>query len=67
MAALEAQAEQLGVSLLVLDTEAGSPAETFYRRHGWQRVGEIPDYVTDGSGTLLATAVHFKRLLKPAS
>jgi acetyltransferase len=62
MAALEDHARALGLTLLVLDTEAQSPAESFYRHHGWQRVGEIPGYASRGDGSLLATALHFKAL-----
>jgi acetyltransferase len=62
MAALEAQALQCGLSLLVLDTETGSPAEAFYRHQGWQRAGEIPGYASNTSGALRATALYFKTL-----
>jgi len=62
MAALEAAARRDGRTLLVLDTEAGSAAEAFYARHGWQRVGEIPDYAADPAGALHPTALYYKRL-----
>ncbi len=62
MAALEAQALQCGLSLLVLDTEVRSPAEAFYRQQGWQRVGEIPGYASNTDGALRATALYFKAL-----
>lgn len=62
MAALEAAARQDARTLLVLDTEAGSGAEAFYVRHGWQRVGEIPDYAADPAGALHPTALYYKRL-----
>ena len=64
MAALEDHARALGLTLLVLDTEAQSPAESFYRRQGWQRVGEVPAYASRGDGSLLATAFHFKALVR---
>ena len=62
MDALEACARADGRTLLVLDTEAGSGAEGFYRALGWQRVGEVPDYAASPRGELHATAIHFKRL-----
>ncbi len=62
MAALEAQALQCGLSLLVLDTEVQSPAESFYSHQGWQRVGEIPGFASNTSGALRATALYFKTL-----
>jgi acetyltransferase len=60
MAALEAHARAGGVTLLVLDTEAGSAAESFYRSQGWQRVGEIPGFASRADGSLTATALYFK-------
>lgn len=62
MAALEAHAAAIGLRLLVLDTQAQSPAEAFYRGQGWQRAAEIPDYASSASGTLHATALYFKRV-----
>lgn len=53
---------QAGVTLLVLDTETGSPAETVYRRAGWTEAGTIPDYAADPSGALHATTLFYKRL-----
>lgn len=62
MAALEAHARASGVTLLVLDTEAGSPAESFYQSQGWQRVGEIPGFASRGDASLMATALYYKAL-----
>ena len=62
MATLEAQALGCGLSLLVLDTEARSPAEAFYLHQGWQRVGEIPGYASNPGGKLQATVLFFKAL-----
>ena len=50
-----------GITLLVLDTIANSPAEFVYRRLGWQKVGEIPDYATMPDGELRPTAYYYKR------
>ena len=62
LAALEAGAVARGLTLLVLDTESGSLAETVYRRHGWQHAGDIPDYAGVPDGRLIATALFYKRL-----
>ena len=62
--ALLAVAEQFaaaeGCTLLVLDTEAGSVAETLYTRRGWTRSGEIPAYAASPDGELHATVFYFK-------
>ena len=50
-----------GRLLLVLDTIAGSPAESVYRRLGWNKVGEIPEYAAMPDGELRATAYYYKR------
>ncbi len=63
MAALEQRACEAGLTLLVLDTESGSPAEAIYRHLGWQHAGNLPDYAVTPSGTLHATAVFYKRLV----
>lgn len=62
LAAAEDAAAEAGVTLLVLDTETGSPAETVYRRAGWTEAGAIPDYAADPSGALHATTLFYKRL-----
>ena len=51
-----------GRTLLVLDTQAGSVAESVYQHLGWQKVGEIPDYAASPNGDLLATSYFFKRI-----
>ena len=50
-----------GRTLLVLDTQAGSVAESVYQHLGWQKVGEIPDYAASPNGELHATSYFFKR------
>ncbi|WP_436843091.1 GNAT family N-acetyltransferase [Streptomyces venezuelae] len=62
LAAAEHAAAEAGVTLLVLDTETGSSAETVYRRAGWTEAGTIPDYAADPSGALHATTLFYKRL-----
>jgi GNAT superfamily N-acetyltransferase len=50
-----------GRTLLVLDTIAGSPAESVYRHLGWHKAGEIPEYAAMPDGELRATAYYYKR------
>ncbi|MEU0040732.1 MULTISPECIES: GNAT family N-acetyltransferase [unclassified Streptomyces] len=58
----ERAAVAAGLTLLHLDTETGSPAETLYLSAGWTRLGAIPDYATTPSGELRATTVFYKRV-----
>lgn len=62
MAEAERFAREAHRTLLVLDTEVGSVAESVYRKLGWMRAGEIPDYATSPTGKLHPTAYYFKRL-----
>lgn len=62
MAALESFAVQAGRTLLVLDTQKGSAAETVYRKLGWSMAGEIPDFAAAPDGRLKATVLYFKQL-----
>jgi GNAT superfamily N-acetyltransferase len=62
MSAAESFARENGRTLLVLDTQAGSPAEAVYRHLGWQKSGEIPDYAGTPDGRLIATAYYYKIL-----
>jgi GNAT superfamily N-acetyltransferase len=62
MAAAESFARSNGRTLLVLDTQAGSVAEIVYRRRGWERGGEIPDYAATPQGELHPTVYYYKRL-----
>lgn len=61
LGAAEDAAHALGRTVLVLDT-ASDDAERLYARHGWERVGAIPDYALWPDGRLCATVVYFKRL-----
>ncbi|WP_019645144.1 GNAT family N-acetyltransferase [Novispirillum itersonii] len=65
MQAAEGEARRLGRSLIVLDTEEGSLAESLYPRFGYQEAGRIPDYACNPGGTLHPTVLFYKRL-KPA-
>lgn len=62
LATAERAAAEAGITLLVLDTETGSPAENFYRKAGWEEVGVIPDYAADPAGVLRPTTLFHKRL-----
>lgn len=62
LATAEAAATAAGITLLHLDTETGSPAETLYRSAGWTRAGTIPDYAASPEGVLRPTTLYYKRL-----
>ncbi|CNI38280.1 GNAT family N-acetyltransferase [Yersinia pekkanenii] len=59
---MESTAVQLRRGLLYLDTQAGSPAESFYRAQGYRCMGEIPDYACTPDNNYHPTAIYFKRL-----
>jgi GNAT superfamily N-acetyltransferase len=61
LAAAESHARAAGRTLLVLDT-ASADAARLYERHGWQRVGVIPDYALFPDGRPCATTFFFKSL-----
>ncbi|MFD1150286.1 GNAT family N-acetyltransferase [Saccharothrix hoggarensis] len=58
----EREAARRGATLLVLDTQTGSPAERLYRRAGWTEVGVIPDYAADPDRVLRPTTLFYKRV-----
>ncbi|MER5612570.1 GNAT family N-acetyltransferase [Streptomyces sp. NPDC002215] len=60
--AAERSAAGAGVTLLVLDTESGSPAERLYRSAGWTECGSIPDYAEDPAGVLKPTTFYYKAI-----
>jgi len=62
LAEVEAFARADGRTLLVLDTEKESVAESVYRRRGWQRAGEIPNFALTPSGAMHATVYYYKLL-----
>lgn len=59
--AAEDAARAVGRTVLVLDT-ASEDAERLYARHGWQRVGTIPDYALWPDGRRCATVVYYRKL-----
>ncbi|TDC67165.1 GNAT family N-acetyltransferase [Streptomyces hainanensis] len=62
LAAAEAAAVAEGLTLLMLDTETGSPAERLYARRGWIRYGVVPGHATDPTGVPLPTTFFYKSL-----
>lgn len=64
LAAAEAAALDAGRTLLILDTETGSPGDLLYRACGWTEAGRVADhsYTTDGR---LASATIFRKALGP--
>lgn len=62
MQEMENCAIELGRTLLVLDTQQGSVAETAYERFGYTRVGVIPDYAESSDHTLHNTVIFYKSL-----
>lgn len=62
MAAIEHEARQRGINLLVLDTIAGELAEQLYLKLGYIRVGEIPNYARFPDGRPGATVIFYKQL-----
>jgi len=62
MTAAEARARADGRWLLILDTEAGSAADAFYRALGWQVLGTMPDHAYRSDGVLAPTTYFWKDL-----
>ncbi|WP_439860775.1 GNAT family N-acetyltransferase [Pseudomonas sp. MBLB4136] len=63
---LEDEARDRQRGLLYLDTEAGSPAEDFYRSAGYRCIGGLPDYACGPDGRYRANAIYYKTLSSPA-
>ncbi|CAL8577765.1 hypothetical protein XPA_003582 [Xanthoria parietina] len=63
MKGLEDVAREKGKTLLMLDTETGSPAEQFYPDLGYVKVGVIPNYgISPKDGTLKPETFFYKDL-----
>jgi GNAT superfamily N-acetyltransferase len=62
MTAAEDHARAEGRWLLILDTEAGSAADTFYRTLGWQVLGTMPNHAYRSDGVLAPTTYFWKDL-----
>ncbi|MGW7610827.1 N-acetyltransferase family protein [Streptomyces sp. NPDC054766] len=62
LATAETEAAAAGGTLLHLDTETDSPAESLYLSAGWTRLGAIPDYAATPSGEPRPTTIFYKQL-----
>lgn len=62
MTATEAQARELGRTLLVLDTRGGDAADQLYRTMNYTLLGLVPGYAKSSSGVHHATAFFYKHL-----
>ncbi|KAA8993792.1 GNAT family N-acetyltransferase [Affinibrenneria salicis] len=62
LATLEKTALSQRRGLLYLNTQSGSPAESFYRSQGYRLLGELPDYACTPDGFYHPTAIYYKRL-----
>jgi ribosomal protein S18 acetylase RimI-like enzyme len=62
MSAVEKAALRMGRTLLVLDTEEGSPAERPYEKCGYARAGIIPQYARSAEGSLISTVIFYRLL-----
>jgi acetyltransferase len=60
MKAAEDVARKEGRTLLVLDTEQGSSAETLYLKCGYTRAGIIPQYALGAHRSFISTVVFYK-------
>ncbi|PPK66376.1 GNAT family N-acetyltransferase [Actinokineospora auranticolor] len=59
---VEQAATELGMTLLLLDTQSGSPADHLYRSAGWVEVGVVPDHALDPAGARQPTTIFRKAL-----
>ena len=62
MAAAETTARADGRWLLILDTQADSPADALYRALGWHELGTMPDHAYRSDGILAPTTYFWKDL-----
>jgi GNAT superfamily N-acetyltransferase len=62
MDAAEARAKADGRWLLILDTEADTPADHFYRSLGWTVLGTMPNHAYKSNGVLAPTTYFYKDL-----
>lgn len=64
MTEIERIALEQGRTLLMLDTEQSSPAESLYRTSGWTDFGVVPGHAAQPHGQLSATTFFYKRLVQ---
>lgn len=58
----EEAASAAGLTLLMLDTETGSVAESLYDKAGWACYGVVPDYAADPAGVLQPCTFFYRQL-----
>ena len=58
----EMEARLSGRTLLVLDTETDSGADSLYRKLGWVEVGQIPNHSALPNGELRPTTLFYKEI-----
>ncbi|MEV5410045.1 GNAT family N-acetyltransferase [Thermopolyspora sp. NPDC052614] len=58
----EQAAARAGLTLLLLDTVTGTPADRLYDSAGWTRYGIVPGYAADPRGNLEDCSFYYKRL-----
>ncbi len=56
------EAKSYGITLITLDTAAGSDAERLYLRAEYQKAGTIPDYALWPDGGYCDTTYYYKRI-----
>jgi GNAT superfamily N-acetyltransferase len=62
LGAAEQTARDCGKTLLVLDAVTGGDAARLYERHGWTRVGDIPNYALFPRGGFCSTTYYYRDL-----
>lgn len=62
MLAAEDTARQAGLTLLMLDTTTGQPAERLYSRLGWTCFGHVPGHALMPDGAMSDTSFFYKVL-----
>jgi GNAT superfamily N-acetyltransferase len=58
----EQMARDCGRTLLVLDAVTGGDAARMYARHGWTRVGDVPDFALYPDGRFCGTTFFYRDL-----
>jgi GNAT superfamily N-acetyltransferase len=62
----EQMARDCGRTLLVLDAVTGGDAARMYARHGWMRVGDVPNFARYPDGRSCSTTYFYRDLTPPA-
>ena len=62
MRAAESAAQQLGKTLLILDTVTGGDGARLYERLGWIKVGSIPDFALMPQGGYCGATIYYRDL-----